>query len=250
MNRPRLRALALAGLAAGMVVAWAVPASAHVTLHSTDAVQGGSDALIVVRVPNEEDAATTDGVEVDFPLDAPLLNLLVEPTPGWTFQVTQSNLPKPVTTDDGTFTQVVSKVVWSGGSIPVGGFEDFALDVSTLPTVPALEVKAIQTYSNGDVVRWIDDPAPAGQPEPDHPAPTLDLAPPGGSAGASTTTAAPSPSSPTTAVAAAPGVSATGVARTSDVNRAKTLSVVAIVLGVLGLITGAGAVVLFRRRAA
>ncbi|WP_231926885.1 DUF1775 domain-containing protein [Micromonospora siamensis] len=31
----------------------------------------------------------------------------------------------------------------------------------------------MQTYSNGDVVRWIDEPA-AGQ-EPEHPAPVLNL---------------------------------------------------------------------------
>jgi periplasmic copper chaperone A len=248
----RARGLVGVGLAAGLVVGFALPAAAHVTLHSTDAVQGGSDALLVVRVPNEEDNATTSQVEVDFPISAPMLNTLVEPTPGWTFHVTQTTLPTPITTDDGTFTQVVTKVVWSGGTIPVGGYQDFHLDVSTLPKVPTLDVKALQTYSNGDIVRWID-PAPApGQPAPDHPTPTLSLAPAAAaetSSGASTATTA--PASPTTAAgattAAAPTVS---LVKTSDVNGAKTLSIVALVIGILGVVVAGAAMLLFRRRAA
>jgi uncharacterized protein YcnI len=262
MRLPRVRALAGVGLAAGLVVGFALPASAHVTLHSTDAVQGGSDALLSVRVPNEESSATTSQVEVDFPISAPMLNMLVEPTPGWTFQVTQTTLPTPIKTDDGTFTEVVTKVVWSGGTIPVGGYQDFHLDVSTLPKVPTLQVKALQTYSNGDVVRWIDPAPAAGQPMPDHPAPTLDLAPPATDTGGATTTTALASSSPTTVAssspttvagassAVVPTVSLKGVAKTSDVNGAKTLSIVAIVIGIVGLVAGVGGVLMFRRRSA
>ena len=130
------RVAAAVGLAGGTVVAMALPASAHVTLHSYEAQQGGSDALIQIRTPNEESNATTTQLEVDFPVDTPLIGLYVEPTPGWQFQVTTSNLPKPVTNGDGTFTQYVSKVVWSGGNIPVGGYVDFNIDVSDLPNVP------------------------------------------------------------------------------------------------------------------
>jgi uncharacterized protein YcnI len=253
MRLPRVRALAGVGLAAGLVVAFAPPASAHVTLHSTDAVQGGSDALLLVRVPNEESSATTSQVEVDFPTSAPMLNMLVEPTPGWTFQVTQTTLPTPIKTDDGTFTEVVTKVVWSGGTIPVGGYQDFHLDVSTLPKVPTLQVKALQTYSNGDIVRWIDPAPAAGQPMPDHPAPTLDLAPAATDTGGATTTTVAS-SSPTTVAGASstavPTVSLKGVAKTSDVNGAKTLSIVAMVIGIVGLVAGVGGVLMFRRRSA
>jgi uncharacterized protein len=37
-----------------------------------------------------------------------------------------------------------------------------------------LTFKALQTYSNGDVVRWIEQSAPGG-PEPEHPAPSVTL---------------------------------------------------------------------------
>jgi uncharacterized protein YcnI len=224
----------------------ALPASAHVTLHSSGAVQGASDTVLTVRVPNEEDNATTTQVEVDFPVSAPMINMLVQPTPGWTFAVTDTTLPKPITTDDGSFSQVVTKVVWSGGNIPVGGYQDFNLAVATLPSVASVEVKALQTYSNGDIVRWIDPPAAAGQPDPPHPAPTLALAPAPADNGAAP--AATTPPSTPAAAPTSPSVSLNGVAKTSQVNSAKTLSVVALVVGVLGLLAGVVGVVLFRRR--
>jgi uncharacterized protein YcnI len=237
-----VRTLGGVGLAAGLVVGLALPASAHVTLHSSEATQGGSDALVSIRVPNEEDNATTTALEVDLPADTPLIGVLVQPTPGWQFQVTTSKLPTPVTTDDGTITDYVSKIVWTGGSIPVGGYQDFNIDVSSLPKVASIELKALQTYSNGDIVRWIDAPAAPGQPDPPHPAPTLALAPAAGDSGTSATPPA------TSAPATTSAPSLTGVAKTSDVNGAKTLSVVAIVIGVVGLLAGLVGVLAARRR--
>lgn len=52
-----------------------------------------------------------------------------------------------------------------------------------------LVFKALQTYSDGDTVRWIDDPAPGTEPE--HPAPVLTLAPAG-----TPPTAPPAPAAP------------------------------------------------------
>jgi uncharacterized protein YcnI len=205
-----------------------------VTLHSNDAVQGGTDALVAIRVPNEEDKATTNMVEVDFPADTPLIGVLVQPTPGWQFQATTTALPKPLVTDDGTITQYVSKVVWSGGTIPVGGYQDFNIDVSSVPKVAAVQVKAIQTYSNGDVVRWIDPPPAAGQPAPDHPAPTLTIAAGSDTASPATTTA-PANNQPPTATLS-------GVAKKTDVNTARTVAIIALVVGALGLVAALAAI--------
>jgi len=78
-------------------------------------------------------------------------------------------------TDDGRFTQAVSEVIWSGGRIAPGQFEDFTVSADPLPGgAGQLAFKAVQTYSDGHVVRWIDLPQP-GQPVPDHPAPVLTL---------------------------------------------------------------------------
>jgi len=62
----------------------------------------------------------------------------------------------------------------------VGANEELAkriigLSAGPLPTnTKKLEFAALQTYSDGDVVSWIE-PAVKGAPEPEHPAPTLTL---------------------------------------------------------------------------
>jgi uncharacterized protein YcnI len=174
----RARALtrtAIVGVAAtaGLLLL-AIPALAHITVTPSSAA-AGSTAVLTFHVPNEQSKAYTTRVDVQIPTDHPIAQLLAEAVPGWTISIKTINLAKPIVTDDGQFTQAVSEVTWSGGKIAPGQFQDFSLSADPLPEgVSSLTFKALQTYSNGDVVRWIDVAQP-GQPEPDHPAPVLTL---------------------------------------------------------------------------
>lgn len=162
--------------AAGTLAALAAPAaaSAHVTANPGTAQQG-SYAKITFRVPDERDNASTTQVEIDFPADHPLASVSTRAVGGWTAQVTKTPLANPITTDGKQLTEAVSKVVWTGGKISPGQFEEFDVSMGPLPTDTGQMVfKALQTYDNGEVVRWIDTAA-AGAPEPEHPAPTVKL---------------------------------------------------------------------------
>ncbi len=173
-SRALRRVTIVGATSAAAVLLFAAPAFAHITV-SPDSVPAGSTTELTFHVPNEEAKADTVKVDVQIPTTHPIAQLLVRPVPGWTATVKTITLPKPVTTDDGTFTTAVSEVIWSGGQIVPGQFEDFAISCDSLPDgAGQLIFKAIQTYSNGDVVRWIDVQQP-GQPEPDHPAPILTL---------------------------------------------------------------------------
>jgi uncharacterized protein YcnI len=178
---------AIVGLTATAGIAlFAIPALAHITITPSSAPPG-SAAVLTFHVPNEESKADTTKVDVQIPTGHPIAQLLVQPVQGWTISVKTITLAKPLVTDDGSFSQAVSEVIWSGGKIAPGQFQDFSISADPLPQgVTQLTFKAIQTYSNGDVVRWIDVSQP-GQPEPDHPAPVLTLA---SSAPASGTSAA------------------------------------------------------------
>ncbi|KAA9154706.1 YcnI family protein [Amycolatopsis acidicola] len=157
---------------------FAVPASAsaHVTANPGTAEQGGY-AKVSFRVPNERDDASTTQLEIDLPADHPLASVSTRAVPGWTAQVQKTPLAQPITTDDGQLTEAVSKIVWTGGKIPPGQFEEFDVSIGPLPTdTGELAFKALQTYDNGEIVRWIDTASP-GAPEPEHPAPTLTLTP-------------------------------------------------------------------------
>jgi periplasmic copper chaperone A len=168
------RAAAVAAGSLIAVVALAGPAFAHVVITPSSA-PAGSAAELTFRVPDEEAKAATVELQVKIPTDHPIAQLLVKPVPGWTASVTTVTLAKPITTDDGTFDSAVSEVTWTGGKILAGQFQDFSVSADPLPSgISQLVFKAVQTYSNGDVVRWIDLAQP-GEPAPEHPAPTLAL---------------------------------------------------------------------------
>jgi uncharacterized protein YcnI len=209
----------IAATTVAALVALAGPAWAHITV-TPGTAQAGSAAELTFRVPNEEAKASVTEVQMQVPTDHPIAQLLVKPVPGWSITVKTVTLAKPVTTDDGTFSTAVSEVTWAGGMIAPGQYQDFSVSADPLPDgVAQLAFKAIQTYSNGDIVRWIDLPQ-AGRPEPEHPAPVLALTP---------ASAAPATAPAGTAPNAAGGAStATGT----------WLGLAGLVAGLLGLGTG------------
>jgi uncharacterized protein YcnI len=170
------RALAVTAGAAALTLGLAVPALAHVTINPGSAEQGGF-TKVAFRVPNERDDASTSKIEVTFPADHPLAFVSVKPVPGWKAEVTEGELPEPVTTEYGELTEAVTKVTWSGGKIEPGQFQEFEVSMGRLPTgTDRLVFPATQTYSSGEVVKWDDEPKADGS-EPEHPAPVLKLTP-------------------------------------------------------------------------
>ncbi|MFH8657732.1 YcnI family protein [Streptomyces afghaniensis] len=170
--------IAAAGAAAGVtVLALSVPAFAHVTVQPEgDAAKGGY-AVVDFKVPNERDDASTTKLEVNFPTDHPLASVMPEPMPGWKIDVTKSKLDKPLEMHGEKISEAVTKVTWTadGKGIEPGYFEKFPVSIGQLPEdTDQLVFKALQTYSNKEVVRWIEVPQ-EGQEEPDNPAPVLEL---------------------------------------------------------------------------
>jgi len=162
---------------AALLGALALPAvaGAHVSIHP-NVIPTGANATLNIRVPNEEDNASTTKIAVKFPdgfLDVP-----TAPPPGWTSKVTTTKLANPVKTDDGTVTTQVSEVVWTaskGTGIAPGHFQNFPIAVAMPGKAgDTLAFKTVQTYSNGKVVRWI------GAESSDTPAPTVDVSAKGG----------------------------------------------------------------------
>ncbi|ANP50661.1 uncharacterized protein YcnI [Streptomyces griseochromogenes] len=226
------RAGTLTALTAAGLLAAAGVASAHVTVHPESYAKGATDGLLTFRVPNEEDSASTTKVQVFLPTDHPVLGVLVHPRDGWTAKVTTTKLKKPVKTDDGTITDAVSQITWTGGKIGAGQYEDFDVAFGQLPDdTGQLSFKTLQTYSDGKVARWIEESA--GGDEPENPAPVLKL-----TAGGQT---------PAAAAAKSDSGGSTKTTDASD-STARGLGVAGLVVGVLGLAAAAFAIV--RSRAA
>ncbi|MEU6862423.1 YcnI family protein [Streptomyces sp. NPDC046876] len=163
-----------AALAAGAVLVLSGPAFAHVSVQPGEAAKGGY-ATLNFKVPNERDNASTTQLEVNFPTDQPLSSVMPQDIPGWTVTVEKTKLDKPLTVHGKQINEAVTKVTWSGGKIEPGKFQQFPVSVGKLPdNADQMVFKAIQTYDNNEVVRWIEE-AKQGAAEPQNPAPVLKL---------------------------------------------------------------------------
>ncbi|MYT38253.1 DUF1775 domain-containing protein [Streptomyces sp. SID8356] len=219
----------------------AAPAFAHVSVQPEGTAAQGGYATVNVKVPNERDNASTVKVELSLPTEHPLSSVMPQPVPGWKAEVTKSPLDKPLEVHGRKITEAVSKVSWTatGEGIEPGYFQKFPLSVGQLPEdTDQLVLKSVQTYSNKEVVRWIEV-AEEGQ-EAEHPAPVLALtaADDDHDAAAPSSAAAPSTGAPEAAASAA-GEDGTDTT-------ARWLGITGLLLGALGI---AAALFTGRRRA-
>ena len=175
-RRGRLAAIVIA---AGVGLLPAAPAAAHIQVRPAQAAPG-DPVLWTVLVPSEQEAGTRQ-VELAIPKD--VLPFSYEDAPGWTRQLHKNA--------DGS----VRSVIWHGRT-RADGLATFRFLASTPEREGPIAWKAIQTYRNGALVRWI------GSAASEHPASvtTVSKSSPrenaGGEGSASMTTPSPSATTP------------------------------------------------------
>jgi uncharacterized protein YcnI len=148
-------------------LALAPSAGAHVTVNP-GAVPADSFARFAIRVPNERGNASTTKLAVRLPNGLVLVSF--QPKAGWQRTVTMRKLAKPVTVEGEQVTEQVGIVTWQGGKIGPGEFDEFGMSAKVPDAVGTkLSFPTVQTYSNGEIVRWI------GPPDADQPAPQVTL---------------------------------------------------------------------------
>ena len=218
-----LRAALVAALAAMLVVAPA--AAAHVTLNPPEWEAGGF-ARFAVRVPTERDNASTTRITMKFPEQ--ILEARFQPVEGWKRTVKMAQLDEPIDVEGEQVTERIDTVTWSGGSIRPGEFQEFGVSFRTPEEAGTdLAFPTVQTYSNGEVVRWI------GPADADEPAPVVAVTEPAAEEGEAV------------APAATPAQE-TGSTGEED-ESSDTLSIVQLIVGLVGLGVGLAALVLLRQ---
>lgn len=240
----KVRIAALCALTGSAVLLLAGPAVAHVTVQPESAQQG-SFTKLVFRVPNESADASTNKIEVNLPVDHPVASVQTTPIPGWKVQVTKDKLAKPLEREGGAkITEAITKITWTGGSIAPGTFQEFPISMGPLPEdANSMVFKTLQTYTGGEVVRWIEAPQ-AGDGELEHPAPVLALTPParGGAGQGDANNGAPERTSADTADNKGgdntAGDTTNKATATANDNTARALGIVGIVVGVIGSAIG------------
>jgi periplasmic copper chaperone A len=222
-----VRAVPIVAAAVAAVFVVTPVAAAHVTLNPRE-WEAGDFARFAIRVPNERDDAATTKITVRFP--EPILSASFQPIEGWRRTVKMVRLDEPIDIEGEQISEKIDTVTWSGGRIAPGEFQEFGLSIR-MPEEPGTELAfpAVQTYSGGEVVRWI------GPPDADEPAPTVAVTEPSAEEGE-----APAP-------AATPAQGAGSGGAEEERGGSDTLSIIALLIGIAGLATGLVAIWRSRR---
>lgn len=212
-------------LVAAFALAAPAGAGAHVTLQPDEAA-AGDFTVLDVRVPNERDNSATTKVAVQFPPGFVFASY--EPVAGWSVDVKMKKLAKPITSHGEEITEQVGQMTWTAegdeAGVQPGQFVDLPISVQIPGEAgDTLTFKALQTYDDGEVVRWI------GAPESEEPAPQVAITEGSGDHAAAD-------SSPEESDDDSEGAS-------------KGLGVAALILGALGLLLGGAALMRARRTA-
>lgn len=229
-NQPKyIRRGGWGGVAAAVGLAMFAPAAvAHVTAQPGE-LPAGEFVKVTFRTPNERGVDSTRlSVELPPELDA----VKVQPVNGWSYKVTKKKLATPRKVFGETVSDYVAKVTWSKGSIKVPEFQEFPVSMK-LPEKGTfgkyVVFPALQTYKNGEVVRWIEKPeTETGKwDDLENPAAHLEL-----------TSAEPAAAEPKFATAADVD---------DETKGPRTLAIVALIVGGLGLLIGIAGVARSKR---
>ncbi len=152
--------LSLFALVAALVLA--PLAAAHAEMSPEEATSG-KDTKFTLSLENEMADSAFVKVVVEFP-ESVVTATFVQ-VPGWTRTVKTQPLDTPVTGPDGeTITDRIDTVTWEGGAIGPGEEGEFPFSF-VVPEQPGatLFFPTLQTYDNGETIRWIGTP---GSEEP------------------------------------------------------------------------------------
>jgi uncharacterized protein len=239
-----MKARTIAALA--LVGALALPgsAAAHISLHP-NTIPAGAFATLDVRVPGEQEGAYVKKVDILFPPG--FTGVDYENVPGWSTKVIETKLATPLTEDGETIDTEVSQIVWTWtgplGKVENGQFINFPLSLAIPGNAAgrALEFRTVQTYSNGQVVHWIQPSLTA-----EHPSPRINVTAKGGviediagdEAG---------PEAGQTAAGTSSSTSYAPAVRATSGGASEGLAITALVIGALGLLAGLGGLAVARR---
>jgi uncharacterized protein YcnI len=142
-------------------------ASAHVTLNPADWEAGGF-ARFAVRVPTERPDASTTEVTLQFPEN--VISASFQDVEGWERTVEMAPLDEPIPGEEGEepTTERLASVTWSGGEVEPGEFVEFPISFQVPEDAAGGTIlfPALQTYSSGEIVRWIAEDEEADTPAP------------------------------------------------------------------------------------
>jgi uncharacterized protein YcnI len=225
--------LGVASAVAGLGLAVAGPASAHVTITPSDTA-AGAYTVLTVSVPHGCDGSATTKVAIRMPEE--ITEVTPTRSPFYDLRKVTTKLDEPITAEDGDeITERTSEVVYTARTpLPDGERDTFELSLQLPEDAEGktLVFPAIQTCEKGETA-WTEVPA-GGQAEDDleHPAPSVTVTAAGEDAHGAMAEHSTSTTAGTTAGESAAGEPA------EDEGGTDGLAVAGLVAGLLGLVAG------------
>lgn len=153
------------------------PASAHATLEQQEATVGGAYKA-VIRIGHGCEGSPTTTVRVRIPEG--VISAKPMPKPGWTLKTVTGAYGQSYDYYGTPVSEGVKEVVWSGGSLPDGVYDEFVFSAHLTDALPAgtmLYFPIVQECEKG-AARWIEIPAEGTSADDyEHPAPGVMLLP-------------------------------------------------------------------------
>jgi len=217
------------------IVAWlgpmAAPAAAHISPDKYE-ITAGASGTITLSVPHGCDGSPTTAIAVQMP-DG-FVSVSPHVKPGWGITTESEPLNPPVEDEEGAqITERVSVVTFTGGPLPAEFTDTFTIGFQAPDTPGEMAYfKLVQTCEQGET-GWIEEWDGEGE-EPEHPAPAARIvaAENGGDEHAE---------------GAEESTDGGGDTSRADDDTSSTLSVIALVTAIAGLLVGGSALVLARR---
>ena len=139
------RKISLFLVSAGLLLAIPAAAMAHVVVKPAE-VGVSKFQTFTTGVPNEKDAPT---IQVRLVIPEGLNHVSPNVKPGWQIEIKKSGEGEDAK---------VTEIIWSGGSIPSGFRDEFVFSAQAPKEETSLNWKAYQTYQDGEVVAWDQEP--------------------------------------------------------------------------------------------
>lgn len=160
-----------AGLAMSLPFAMTV-VHAHIVLEHKSAT-AGSYYKATFMVGHGCDGSPTTGIEIEMPEAMAVVK--PKPKPGW--QVTTQTMPQaiPMSLHGRPVKEIVNRVIWHGGPLPDGHYDEFVVLMQLPNRAGRLHFKVVQHCETGRS-DWIEIPA-MGTEHLKLPAPVLELQP-------------------------------------------------------------------------
>lgn len=162
------------GLAAALLVTFASPTFAHVTLAEGQATSGTSYKG-VLKVPHGCGEAATTAIKVTIPEG--VVSVKPQPKAGWTLALEKGPYEKTYDVMHGkAVKEGVKTITWSGGTLPNAYYDEFVFIAYLAPQAQATKLYfPVLQSCEGASADWAQIPQEGG-PRPEYPAPALKLA--------------------------------------------------------------------------